>query len=44
MAEADMGINNLVSKERTTINNNDSNNQDRPEFQNILNKILSDYY
>jgi hypothetical protein len=44
LAETDRAINNLVSEERTTIDNNDSNNQDRRDFQNILDKILSDFY
>jgi hypothetical protein len=43
LAEADNAINNLVSKEQPTIDN-DVNNQDRQKFQNILSKILSDYY
>jgi hypothetical protein len=44
LAETDMAINNMVSEERSTISNNDSNNQDRQKFQDTLNKILSDYY
>ncbi|MBA2268416.1 MAG: hypothetical protein H0W19_08795, partial [Nitrosopumilus sp.] len=44
LAETDKAINNLVSEERSTIGGNDSDNQDRQEFQNILTNILSDYY
>jgi len=43
LAETDIAINNIVSEERTTIDKV-SDNQDRQEFRNILNKILSDYY
>jgi hypothetical protein len=42
-AEVDKAINNLVSEEKSMIAN-DVDNQDRHEFQNILNKILSDYF
>lgn len=45
LAETDKAINNLVSEERSTmVGGNDSDDQDRQEFQNILNKILADYY
>ena len=44
LAETDKAINNLVSEEQTTLDNNNGDNQDRQDFQNILNKILSDYY
>lgn len=43
LAETDKAVNNWVSEKRTTIDN-DGDNQDVYEFQNILNKILSDYY
>jgi hypothetical protein len=43
LAETDKTVNDLVSEEQTTINGV-SDNQDRQEFQIILNKIISDYY
>ena len=42
-AETDKAINNRVSEEQSMIDK-DIDNQDRHEFQNILNKILSDYF
>jgi hypothetical protein len=44
LAEIDAAINNLVSDERSTISNNNSDSQDRQKFRDILNKVLSDYY
>ena len=43
LAETDKAINNLVSEERTTIDNEMISKIYR-NLENILNKILSDYY
>jgi hypothetical protein len=43
LAETDKAINNLVSEERTNTSNK-IDSQKRQEFQNNLNKILSEYY
>ena len=44
VTETDMAINNLVSKEQTTIGDLEGDNKDRQDLQNIINKILSDYF
>jgi hypothetical protein len=43
IAETDKAIANLVTETQTTIDN-ENTDQDRKEFQNTLNKVLSDYY
>ncbi|WP_458719724.1 hypothetical protein [Candidatus Nitrosocosmicus sp. R] len=43
LAEIDKAINNLVLEEQTTTNNK-IDGQNREEFENNLNKILSEYY
>ena len=43
LAETDKAIKNLVSEERITTNSN-IDSQNRQEFENVLNNILSEYY
>ena len=43
LAETDDALDNLVSKERITIDKNNDTNE-RKEFQSVLNNILSDYF
>lgn len=43
LAETDKAIKNLVSEERVTTNSN-IDSQNRQEFENVLNNILSEYY
>lgn len=44
LAETDKAINNIVSEERSKISNNNSDSQEKQKFEDILNRILSDYY